>query len=71
MESPKAGIALLVLVAITTAFGAMLGLSMRPQAASVDLQQPANEQPVGATGAPGETRVPAETVIEKQPSSSQ
>ncbi|MBP6187623.1 MAG: hypothetical protein KA435_00570 [Azonexus sp.] len=68
MERPKAGIALLVLVAITTASGALLGLSMRPQAVSVDLQQPANERPVGA---PGETRVPAETVIEKQPSSRQ
>ena len=68
MESPKAGIVLLVLVAITTASGAMLGLSMRPQAASVDLQQPANERPAGALG---ETRVPAETVIEKQPFSSQ
>ena len=68
MESPKAGIVLLVLVAITTASGAMLGLSMRPQAASADLQQPANETPVGTLG---ETRVPAETVIEKQPASSQ
>ncbi|MBL8428333.1 MAG: hypothetical protein JNJ95_00355 [Dechloromonas sp.] len=71
MESPKAGIALLVLVAITTASGALLGWTMRPQAVSVVVLQPTREIPVAAAGTPGETRVPAETVVEKQPSTSQ
>ena len=68
MESQKAGMAQLALVAMTTASGVLLGWAMRPQAIQVDALVPAPEKPVGAAGHPAETRAPAETVIEKQPS---
>jgi hypothetical protein len=57
MESPKTGIALLALVAITTASGAFLGWMLRPPAVSVEAAKPVAETPGDA---PASLRIPAE-----------
>jgi len=50
MESPKKGIILLALLAITTASGAFLGLSLRPPAVAVDVAKPVTETPADSPG---------------------
>jgi len=57
MESPKTGLILLALVAITTASGAFLGWTLRPPAAPVEVAKTVAETPVDA---PASLRVPAE-----------
>lgn len=48
MESPKTGIILLALVAITTASGAFLGWTLRPPAVLIEKANPLAETPVAA-----------------------
>jgi len=57
MESPKTGIILLSLVAITTASGAFLGWTLRPPALPAEMAKPAAEMPAEKPAnlkAPGE-----------------
>ena len=57
MESPKTGIALLVLVAITTASGALLGWTLRPPATPAEAPKPVVET---TAEKPANLKVPAE-----------
>lgn len=57
MESPRTGIVLLVLVAISTASGAFLGWTLRPPAVHVEAAKPAAETPAET---PAKLKVPAE-----------
>ncbi|MGB4064484.1 MAG: hypothetical protein WBK19_11730 [Azonexus sp.] len=57
MESPKTGLILLALVAVTTASGAFLGWTLRPPAEPVEAVKPVAETPVDS---PASLKVPAE-----------
>ncbi|MBT9523208.1 MAG: hypothetical protein IV101_20210 [Dechloromonas sp.] len=57
MESPKTGLILLALVAITTASGAFLGWTLQPPAVPVEAAKPVADAPVEA---PASLKVPAE-----------
>ena len=48
MESPKTGIILLALVAVTTASGGFLGWTLRPPAVQVEKAKPVVETPADA-----------------------
>jgi hypothetical protein len=69
MESPRAGIILLALVAVTTASGTFLGWTMRPQASPLKVARPVSESPVGVPGAAIETLSATEPISEKRPTS--
>lgn len=57
MESPKTGLVLLALVAISTASGAFLGWTLRPPAMPVEAVKPVAETPADV---PAGLKVPAE-----------
>jgi hypothetical protein len=57
MESPKTGIILLVLLAVTTASGAFLGWTLRPPALPVEAANPAAATPADV---PASLKAPAE-----------
>jgi hypothetical protein len=57
MESPKTGIVLLALVAVTAASGGFLGWTLRPPAVLVEMAKPATETPAEA---PASLKAPAE-----------
>lgn len=61
MESPRTGIVLLVLVAVSTAAGGFLGWTLRPPVVPVEAVKPAPATPVGATAeAPASLKAPGE-----------